>query len=93
MAAITRGAALRAKLVREHTSKAENLALAGNISQAIAELRLALRIDPSNAVVAERMAQMEAMKDDEPAAAQAQTIEGMPQLKTAERQAQPRPAG
>jgi type II secretory pathway component GspD/PulD (secretin) len=82
MAAITRGAVLRAKLVGEHTSKAENLAVAGNISQAIAELRLALRIDASNAVVAERMAEMEAMKDDEPAAAQAQTIEGMPQLKT-----------
>jgi type II secretory pathway component GspD/PulD (secretin) len=82
MAAITRGAALRAKLVGEHTSKAENLALTGNISQAIAELRLALRIDASNAVVAERMAEMEAMKDDEPAAVQAQTIEGMPQLKS-----------
>ena len=82
MAAITRGAALRAKLVGEHTANAENLALTGNISQAIDEMRLALRIDASNAVVAERMAQMEAMKDDERAAAQAQPIEGMPQLKT-----------
>src|SRR5271166_2445207 len=65
MAALARGAALRAKLVGEHTSNAEKLALGGNISQAIAELRLALRVDASNAVVAERMAQMEAMKDDE----------------------------
>jgi type II secretory pathway component GspD/PulD (secretin) len=81
-AALARGAALRARLVGEHTSKAEDLALAGNISQAIDEMRLALRIDASNAVVAERMAQMEAMKDDERAASQAQPIEGMPQLKT-----------
>jgi tetratricopeptide (TPR) repeat protein len=62
MAAITRGAALRAKLVGEHTANAENLALTGNISQAIDEMRLALRIDASNAVVAERMAQMEAIR-------------------------------
>ena len=82
MAAITRGAVLRAKLVGEHTANAEKLALAGNISQAIAELRLALRVDATNAVVAERMAEMEAMNDDEPAARQAQSIEGMPQLKT-----------
>ena len=82
MAAITRGAVLRAKLVGEHTANAEKLALAGNISQAIAELRLAQRVDATNAVVAERMAEMEAMNDDEPAARQAQSIEGMPQLKT-----------
>lgn len=82
MAALARGAALRAKLVDEHTTNAEKLALAGNISQAIAELRLALRVDASNAVVAERMAQMEAMKDDEAPAPRAQPIEGMPQLKT-----------
>src|SRR3984885_8370275 len=36
--AITRGAALRAKLVGVHTSNAENLALAGNIPQAIDEM-------------------------------------------------------
>jgi tetratricopeptide (TPR) repeat protein len=63
--ALARGAFLRAKLVGEHATNAENLALAGNISQATDELRLALRIDPTNAVVAERMAQMEVMKVDE----------------------------
>ena len=76
-----RGALLRAKVVREHADKAESLALAGNISQATAELRLALRIDPTNAVVAERLAQMEAMKDDE-AIPRPQSIEGLPQLQT-----------
>ena len=80
-AAVGRAAALRSKLVRTHTDNAENLALAGNVSQAIEELHLALRIDSGNAVVAERMAQMEAMKDDD-AAPRRQSIEGLPRLKT-----------
>jgi Flp pilus assembly secretin CpaC len=75
------GALLRAKIVREHADKAESLALAGNIPQATAELRQALRIDPTNAVVAERMEQMEAMKDDD-ALPRPQSIEGLPQLRT-----------
>src|SRR3984885_3963833 len=80
-AAVGRAAPLRSKLVRTHTDNAENLALAGNVSQAIEELHLALRIDSGNAVVAERMAQMEAMKDDD-AAPRRQSIEGLPRLKT-----------
>jgi len=80
VSALGRGAALRAKLVRTHTDSAENLALVGNISQATDELRVAMRIDPSNSVVAERMAQMEAMKSDDPAP-RTQSIEGLPQLK------------
>ena len=79
--ALARGAFLRAKLVGEHATNAENLALAGNISQATDELRLALRIDPTNAVVAERMAQMEGMKGDE-GEPRPQSIEGLPRLNT-----------
>src|ERR1700693_1782904 len=75
-----RGAGLRAKLVRIQVDNAENLALAGNIAQATEELRLALRVDPGNAVVAERVGQMEAMKDDEPVPV-AQSMEGLPELK------------
>src|SRR5580704_10134422 len=78
--ALARGAALRSKLVRAHTDSAENLALAGNVSQAADQLRVAMHIDPSNAVVAERLAQMEAMNDD--AAPRAQSIEGLPRLNT-----------
>jgi type II secretory pathway component GspD/PulD (secretin) len=80
-AALARGAALRAKFVREHADKAESLALGGNIPQATSELRLALRIDPSNAVVAERIAQLEAMKEDPPSS-RTQSVEGLPQLHT-----------
>jgi Flp pilus assembly secretin CpaC len=79
--ALGRGAALRAKLVREHADKAESLALGGDVPQATSELRLALRIDPTNAVVTERIAQMEAMKDD-PSPSRTQSIEGLPQLHT-----------
>ena len=78
--ALARGAALRSKLVRAHADSAENLALAGNVSQAADQLRVAMHIDPSNAVVAERLAQMEAMNDD--AAPRAQSIEGLPRLNT-----------
>lgn len=80
IAIIGRGAALRSKLVRTHVEHAERLALAGNITQAIEELRTAMRIDPSNTVVAERIAQMEAMDDDE-LAPRAQEIPGVPHLK------------
>jgi type II secretory pathway component GspD/PulD (secretin) len=79
-AIVGRSAALRSQLVRAHVENAERLGLAGNIAQATGELHLAMRIDPTNAVVAERIAQMEAMRDDEPAPRAVQ-IEGMPHLK------------
>jgi Flp pilus assembly secretin CpaC len=77
---VGRSAALRSKLVRTHVENAEQLALAGNITQATEELHMAMRVDPSNAVVAERIAQMEAMKDDEPATRTLE-IPGVPHLK------------
>jgi Flp pilus assembly secretin CpaC len=80
MAIAARLAVLRSRLVRSHVDNAERLGLEGKIAQATEELRAALRIDPTNAVVAERIAQMEAMKDDEPAPPATQA-EGMPQLK------------
>jgi type II secretory pathway component GspD/PulD (secretin) len=82
-AVLGRGAALRAKLVRTHTDNAERLALVGNIAAATQELQLAMHTDPGNLVVAERIAQMNAMKDDEPAPGPGpQNIAGLPQLKT-----------
>ncbi len=80
--ALARGAVLRSKLVRAHTDKRRE---SGARRQHLASNRpncgVAMRIDPSNAVVAERIAQMEAMKDDD-AAPRAQSIEGLPRLKT-----------
>jgi Flp pilus assembly secretin CpaC len=78
-AVLGKGATLRAQMVRAHTDNAEQFALHGEVSKAIEEFRTAMRIDPANAVVAERMAQIAAMRDDEQAPAQA-TIRGLPRL-------------
>jgi tetratricopeptide (TPR) repeat protein len=58
-------AALRAKLVRKHVDAAENAAIRGELRQATEELNAALKIDPGNAIVAEREAQMRAMSEEE----------------------------
>ncbi len=81
LAVVGRGAVLRSKLIREHVDKAEQLALAGKLPQAKEELTIAMRIDPSNKIVAERYAQMDSMHDDEPSQAAAE-ISGLPHLKT-----------
>jgi len=80
LAFATRGAALRSRLIRDHVDKAEQLALAGKLPQAKEELTVAMRIDPSNKIVAERYAQMESMRDEEPPQPGNQ-ISGMPRLK------------
>jgi Flp pilus assembly secretin CpaC len=80
LAFVTRGPALRSRLIREHVDKAEQLALAGKLPQAKEELTVAMRIDPSNKIVAERYAQMESMRDEEPPQPTNQ-VSGMPRLK------------
>src|SRR6266436_2673975 len=80
LALVGRGAALRSRLIREHVDKAEQLALAGKLPQAKEELSSAMRIDPSNKIVAERYAQMESMQEDEPPLATAE-IAGLQRLK------------
>lgn len=57
--------ALRAKLVRLHVDSAENAAIRGDLRKATEELRAALKIDPGNAVVAERESEMLAMSEEE----------------------------
>lgn len=65
-AIVGRAATLRSKLVREHVDTAERQALAGDLGHAQEELRLALSVDPDNTIVAERLAQMHAMEEQEP---------------------------
>src|SRR5256885_3198858 len=77
---VGRGAMLRSKLIRQHVDDAERLALAGKLPAAKAELNIAMRIDPSNRTVAERIAQMEQMRDEEPRSRSTE-ISGMPRLK------------
>src|SRR5580693_8737814 len=63
-ALIERIAAMRSKLVRDHVEAAERDALAGHADVATEELAKALLIDPGNTIVAERLKQMDAMKDE-----------------------------
>ncbi len=79
-ALIERISSMRSKLVRDHVQAAERDALAGHADVATEELAKALLIDPGNTIVAERMIQMKAMKD-EPAAPPDMKIEGLPELK------------
>jgi tetratricopeptide (TPR) repeat protein len=76
---IERGAALRSKLVRAYVEAAERDALAGLLTRATEELGTALRIDPGNAFLKERLAQLKAM-DDKPPAKPATSISGLPRL-------------
>jgi len=80
MAIVGRGAALRSKLVREHVEAAERDALTGEMEKATEELGAALRIDPGDAIVRERLAQMQSM-EEKPAAQADSEIPGLPQLK------------
>src|SRR5262249_26122121 len=62
-AIVEHAAELRSRLVRMHTEAAERAALVNRLGQATEELAAALRIDPGNAIVLERLAQMKTMED------------------------------
>lgn len=70
---VSKGVALRAKLVRDYVNKAERMAIERNLDGATEALLLALRIDPSNTILAERLHQIESMKGD-----QTQRASGLP---------------
>jgi type II secretory pathway component GspD/PulD (secretin) len=79
-ALIERIASMRSKLVQDHVDAAERDALAGHADVATEELAKGLLIDPGNTIVAERLKQMNEMKD-EPLAKPDRRIEGFPELK------------
>jgi tetratricopeptide (TPR) repeat protein len=77
---VSKGAVLRSKLVRSHVDNAERFALESNFQGATQELAAALHIDPSNAVLLERLQQLEAMRataKDRPAE---EPPEGLPKV-------------
>src|SRR3984885_15223828 len=76
---VRKAAALRSQLVQAHTDSAEQFALHGDVAKAVQEFQAAIRIDPGNATVVERMAQVSAMRDDETARAPT-TIKGLAKL-------------
>src|SRR6266852_2966617 len=78
---VERGAALRSKLVRAYVEAAERDALAGHLTEATEELGAALRIDPGNTIVEERLGQLTAMEDSQrPKPASLSRISGLPRL-------------
>jgi hypothetical protein len=76
---IAKEAALRSKIVRAHVDAAERAALEGRMEKATEELRKALHIDPGNAMVSERLTQMNSMEDEPPTKAQLE-MTGLPKL-------------
>ncbi len=80
MAYATRAVGLRSKLVRSYADAAERDALASRFDQATEDLARALAIDPTNAIVLERLREIKSMSDETgPKAAPA--IPGLPRLK------------
>jgi Bacterial type II and III secretion system protein/FG-GAP-like repeat len=77
-AIIERAAALRSKLVRRHVEAAEKLALDGHLEKSVAELNIALLIDPGNTIVSQRLLEMKSMDDELPP--QPKASEGFPAL-------------
>jgi Flp pilus assembly secretin CpaC/tetratricopeptide (TPR) repeat protein len=59
---VRKGAALRARLIREYSRNAERMAIDGELDGATEQLAAALHIDPSNGTVLERMKEMESMR-------------------------------
>lgn len=61
---IAKGATLRSRLVRMYVDDGERLATEGNLDAATERFAMALNIDPTNAVLTERMKQLESMKGE-----------------------------
>lgn len=76
---VSKGVALRSRLVRGYLEDGERLALEGNLDAAAENLALALHIDPSNGALMERLKQIESMQEDEKEPAD-QPAQGLPQL-------------
>jgi hypothetical protein len=81
IAIVGRAVTLRSKIVRDYVEAAERDALAGYMDKATIELGAALRLDPGNEIVGERLREMQAM-EDKPAAPEPadKGISGLPEL-------------
>jgi len=77
---VSKGAALRSKLVRAHVDNAERLALDGNFHGATLELGAALSIDPSNTIVEERLRQLRARGEEKEEFQREEPATGLPVL-------------
>jgi type II secretory pathway component GspD/PulD (secretin) len=76
---VSKGAALRSRLVRGYVDDGERLALEGNLGAAAEAYAFALHADPTNAVLMERLKQIDSMRQDEKEPAD-EPAQGMPRL-------------
>jgi Flp pilus assembly secretin CpaC len=77
---VSKGAALRARLVRGYAENAERFALEGNLEGASEQLAAALHLDPSNGTVLERLQEMEAMRSQSKDLPVEQAPQGLPKV-------------
>jgi Flp pilus assembly secretin CpaC len=76
---VSKSVVLRSRLVRGYIEEGERLAVQGNIDGAARNYALAIQIDPSNAVLMERLKEIESMNEVEKEPAD-QPAQGLPQL-------------
>jgi Flp pilus assembly secretin CpaC len=81
IAIVNKGVMLRSRLVRGYVDDGERLAREGNLSGAAEAFLFALHVDPSNAVLMERLKQIESMHDDEKELPDEPAV-GLPALQT-----------
>lgn len=77
---VSKGTALRSRLLREHLDGAERMAVEGNIDGATQQLAAALEIDPGNPAILERLKQIGSMKEAPPGERRAEPAVGLPQV-------------
>ncbi len=77
---VSKGVALRSRLLREHVDAAERMAIQGNMDGATLQLAAALEIDPGNPAVLERLQQMSSMSNATQVSARLEPPAGLPQL-------------
>jgi type II secretory pathway component GspD/PulD (secretin) len=76
---VSKSVALRSRLVRGYIDEGERLAIQGDIDGAARNYALAIQIDPSNAVLMERLREIQSMHDEEKEPAD-QPAQGLPQV-------------
>ncbi len=78
---VSKGAALRSRLVRSYVDDGERLAVEGNLGGAAEAYAFALHVDPTNAVLMERLKQIDSLRRDEKEPAD-ESVQGMPKLRS-----------
>lgn len=77
---VGKAAALRSKLVQAYVDNAEKLTVQGHFLEASEQLAAALRVDPTNETLLERLKQVDSMRDESKELWSEQPPEGLPQL-------------